>query len=80
MSERALLLPAEDTIGVVPCAISGERIETFMKVGGAKYAWIVQRAKLAQQAGGLIEGILFHQGESNNGDPSWPSGSAMRRR
>ena len=65
-------LPAEDTIGLVPCAISGERIETFMKVGGAKYAWIVQRAKLAQQAGGVIEGILFHQGESNNGDPSWP--------
>ena len=32
----------------------------------------MQRAKLAQQAGGVIEGILFHQGESNNGDPSWP--------
>jgi hypothetical protein len=65
-------LPAEDTIGLVPCAISGERIETFMKVGGAKYGWIVERAKLAQQAGGVIDGILFHQGESNNGDPSWP--------
>lgn len=65
-------LPAEDTIGLVPCAISGERIETFMKVGGAKYGWIVERAKLAQQAGGVIEGILFHQGESNNGDESWP--------
>ena len=65
-------LPAEDTIGLVPCAISGERIETFMKVGGAKYSWIVARAKLAQQAGGVIDGILFHQGESNNGDPSWP--------
>jgi hypothetical protein len=65
-------LPAGDTIGLVPCAISGEKIETFLKAGGSKYDWIVQRAKLAQQAGGVIEGFLFHQGESNNGDPSWP--------
>jgi hypothetical protein len=65
-------LPAGDTIGLVPCAISGEKIETFLKSGGSKYTWIVQRAKLAQQAGGVIEGILFHQGESNNGDASWP--------
>jgi hypothetical protein len=65
-------LPAGDTIGLIPCAISGERIETFMKVGGGKYSWIIQRSKLAQQKGGVIEGILFHQGESNNGDPSWP--------
>jgi hypothetical protein len=62
----------DDTIGLVPCAISGEKIETFMKVGGNKYSWIVQRAKLAQQAGGVIEGMLFHQGESNNGDKDWP--------
>jgi hypothetical protein len=65
-------IPASDTIGLVPCAISGEKIETFMKSGGAKYNWILQRARLAQQAGGVIEGILFHQGESNNGDPAWP--------
>jgi len=65
-------IPAGDTIGLVPCAISGEKIETFLKVGGSKYTWIVQRAKLAQQAGGVIEGMLFHQGESNNGDSSWP--------
>lgn len=64
-------LPEGDTIGLVPCAISGERIETFMK-GGSKYDWIVKRAKIAQESGGIIQGILFHQGESNNGDPSWP--------
>ncbi len=62
----------EDTIGLVPCAISGEKIETFQKAGGSKYGWIVDRAKLAQQAGGVIEGILFHQGESNCTDSSWP--------
>lgn len=64
-------LPEGDTIGLVPCAISGERIETFMK-GGSKYDWIIQRARIAQQSGGVIQGILFHQGESNNGDPTWP--------
>ncbi len=65
-------VPAGDTIGLIPCAISGEKIETFMKNGGTKYSWIINRAKLAQQKGGVIEGIIFHQGESNSGDTSWP--------
>ncbi len=65
-------IPEGDTIGLVPCAISGERIETFLKNGGSKYNWIIERARMAQQRGGIIEGILFHQGESNNGDSSWP--------
>ncbi|HEX2671258.1 MAG TPA: sialate O-acetylesterase, partial [Polyangiaceae bacterium] len=65
-------LPEGDTIGLVPCAISGEKIETFQKQGGSKYDWIVQRAKLAQQEGGVIDGMLFHQGESNSGDGTWP--------
>lgn len=64
-------LPQKDTIGLVPCALSGQRIETFMKSPGSKYDWIVKRAKLAQQKGGVIEAILFHQGESNSGDPNW---------
>ncbi|WP_313560156.1 sialate O-acetylesterase, partial [Ruminiclostridium cellobioparum] len=65
-------VPEGDTIGLIPCAISGEKIETFMKSGGSKYNWIINRAKLAQQKGGIIEGIIFHQGESNSGDTSWP--------
>ncbi len=71
---KALLdvIPEGDTIGLVPCAISGEKIETFMKAGGTKYDWIMQRARLAQDAGGKIEGMLFHQGESNTADSSWP--------
>jgi hypothetical protein len=64
--------PPGDSVGLVPCAIPGEKIETFLRNGGSKYEWIVQRATLAQQADGMIEGILFHQGESNNGDPDWP--------
>ncbi len=65
-------IPSGDTIGLIPCAINGEKIETFLKSGGSKYSWIINRAKLAQQKGGVIEGILFHQGESNNGDTTWP--------
>lgn len=66
------VIPEGDSIGLVPCAISGERIEPFLKVGGARYDYILRRARMAQEAGGIIEGILFHQGESNSGDPSWP--------
>ncbi len=66
------VLPEGDTIGLVPCAINGEKIETFMKEGGTKYDWIIERAKIAQDAGGVIDGILFHQGESNNGQLNWP--------
>jgi len=65
-------VPAGDTIGLIPCAISGEKIEIFMKSGGTKYNWIINRARIAQQNGGVIEGIIFHQGESNSGDPNWP--------
>ena len=66
------VIPAGDSIGLVPCAVSGEKIETFLKSGGSKYSWIIARAKLAQDAGGVIDGMLFHQGESNCGDASWP--------
>lgn len=65
--------PAGDVIGLVPCALSGQKIETFMKSDDSKYDWIVERGKIAQQKGGIIEGILFHQGESNNGDQTWPA-------
>jgi hypothetical protein len=66
------VLPEGHTIGLVPCAINGQEIETFMKEVDRKYDWIIDRAKIAQDAGGVIDGILFHQGESNNGDPAWP--------
>jgi hypothetical protein len=67
------VIPSTDTIGLVPCAKSGEKIETFLKSGGTYYTWILNRAKAAQkEPGAVIEGILFHQGESNNGDSTWP--------
>ena len=67
------VLPNEDSIGLVPCAISGERIEAFLKVGGTRYERLLERARIAQDTGGVIEGILFHQGESNANDPGWPA-------
>ena len=65
-------LPSGDTILLVPLAVSGSKIEPFLKNGGEKWPWIMERAKLAQRAGGIIHGLLFHQGESNSGDPTWP--------
>jgi hypothetical protein len=63
--------PAGDIVALIPCAFSGEKIETMMQ-GGTHWSTIIQRAQLGQKKG-PIEGILFHQGESNNGDSGWPS-------
>jgi hypothetical protein len=40
--------------------------------GGDPYQRLVDMAKLAQKDG-VVKGILLHQGESNTGDPQWPS-------
>jgi hypothetical protein len=79
-------LPAGDTIGLVPCAIPGVDIDFFVKgVVSARrneftippdnhwdsaYDWVIERAQLAQAAGGVIDGIIFHQGESDSGEPN----------
>jgi hypothetical protein len=77
----------EARIGLIPCAIPGVDIDFFRKgvVSSRRgefaippdnhwpgaYEWVTSRARLAQQAG-VIRGILFHQGESDAGDPDWP--------
>lgn len=38
---------------------------------GNPYARLIELAKQASHCG-VIKGILFHQGESNTGDPEWP--------
>jgi hypothetical protein len=76
----------EATIGLVPCAIAGVDIDFFRKgvVSSRRdefrippddhwdgaYEWVIERARLAQQSG-VIRGILFHQGESDNGQTMW---------
>jgi hypothetical protein len=73
------------TIGLVPNAIAGVDIDFFRKgVTSARrsefrippdnqrstaYDMIIERARLAQQVG-VIKGILFHQGESDSGEPN----------
>lgn len=76
------------TIGLVGAAHGGQKIEYFLKncrdynacsptfgstpnhfYGG--YQWLIDLARKAQERG-VIKGIIFHQGESNTGDPAWP--------
>jgi hypothetical protein len=65
-------LPASDKIYLVPCALSGQAISVFSK-GTDKYTWMVDRVKSAQEMGGVVEGLLFHQGESDCGNSGWPA-------
>jgi hypothetical protein len=78
-------LPENVTIGIVGNAISGVDIDFFRKgvrstrrdtfrippdnQKASAYDMIIERAQLAQQVG-VIKGILFHQGESDAGQPN----------
>jgi hypothetical protein len=73
------------TIGLVPDAIAGVDIDIFRKgvvsqrrgewflppdnQRNSAYETVVERARLAQEVG-VIRGILFHQGESDSGQPA----------
>lgn len=79
-------MPEGVTIGLVPCAIAGVDIDYFRKgvVSSRRsefrippdnerpgaYEWVLERARIAQKYG-VIKGILFHQGESDNGSVEW---------
>lgn len=52
------------TIGLVPCAVGGTLLKRWVK-GGDLYEAAVKRAKIAAQTG-VIEGVLWHQGESDS--------------
>lgn len=47
------------------------KVKLADEYGGNPYAYLVELAKIAQQAG-VIKGILLHQGESNAEDKDWP--------
>jgi hypothetical protein len=80
-------IPEGDTIGLVPCGIPGVDIDFFRKgvISSRRsefeippddhwdtaYDWVIQRAQLARQDGGVIDGIIFHQGESDSGQQVW---------
>jgi hypothetical protein len=81
----AAALPDNVTIGIVGNAISGVDIDFFRKgvrstrrdsfrippdnAKASAYDMIIERGRLAQQVG-VIKGILFHQGESDAGQPN----------
>ena len=65
-------LPPGDSIGVVGTAESGESINTFIS-GGVHHQMILNKIAQAKTAqNGRFAGIIFHQGESDSGQSSWP--------
>jgi len=65
-------LPEGDTIGLVGTAESGESINTFIE-GGVHHQMILDKIALAKTApGARFAGVIFHQGESDSGQSSWP--------
>lgn len=61
----------QDTILLVPAAVPGVSISTFQP-GQQNYTNLLNRARMAQ-ARGEIAGMIFHQGESDDNNPSWPN-------
>jgi len=61
-------IPAEITVGILPCAIGGSSVEQWL--GDSLYRGVHlfsnfrEKANLAKESG-IIKGILWHQGESN---------------
>jgi hypothetical protein len=65
-------LPAGHTVGLIGTAESGEKIETFI-TGGKHHAAIMNKiAAVKTEPNARFAGVIFHQGESNNTQGSWP--------
>lgn len=65
-------LPAGDRIGLVAVAESGQSIDTFIK-GGLYHQAIMNKIAGAQQReNARFAGVIFHQGETDTGQASWP--------
>ena len=61
-----------DTIGLIGTAESGEKIETFITGGKHHNAILTKIAAVKAQKNARFAGVIFHQGESNNTQASWP--------
>jgi hypothetical protein len=65
-------LPKGDSIGLVGTAESGESINTFI-TGGSHHQMILNKIAKAKTApNARFAGVIFHQGESDNGQNTWP--------
>jgi Carbohydrate esterase, sialic acid-specific acetylesterase len=65
-------LPAGDSIGLVGVAESGQSINTFISGGIYHQAIMNKIAAVKGVERARFEGIIFHQGESDNENPQWP--------
>jgi hypothetical protein len=66
-------LPAGHTIGMVGTAESGESINTFIS-GGSHHQMILDKIAAVKGAkNARFAGIIFHQGETDNGQQTWPA-------
>lgn len=63
-------------VGLIPCAVGGTAIGKWAP-GSDLYQQAVKRAKIAMKSG-KIEGILWHQGESNAKDSAAAYGKALK--
>lgn len=61
-----------DTIGLIGTAESGEKIETFITGGKHHNAIMTKIAAVKTQKNARFAGVIFHQGESNNTQGTWP--------
>jgi hypothetical protein len=65
-------LPKGDSIGLVGTAESGESINTFI-TGGSHHQMILNKIAKAKTApNARFAGVIFHQGESDSGQNTWP--------
>lgn len=62
--------PHDLVIGLVPCAVGGSPLKRWVK-GGDLYEQAVARAKAAVASGGVLAGVLWHQGETDSDKLPW---------
>jgi hypothetical protein len=64
-------LPEGHTIGLVPTAVRGESINTFIS-GGSHHQSILDKIEYAKNSeNARFSGIIFHQGETDTGQSWW---------
>lgn len=67
-ARQVLKADPQTNIGLIPCAVGGTSLDQW-KAGGALYNTAVKRTKEAMK-NGTLAGILWHQGESDAGNPA----------
>ena len=53
-------------VGLVPCAVGGSSLSRWMPPNGPHYTNMLAKARLALSAGGVLRGVIWHQGEADS--------------